>query len=253
MLRFFRQIRQRLLTDNKFSKYLLYAIGEILLVVIGILIALQLDNWNTQKSENEKLSNYYHKIQSEISLASQDIHSIQTEIDTLIILNKRSLHILNLKNKDSLVQLKESIGALGTAFTANLTFPILDEFLGQGSLSKIENDSLKLGFQYFKMGLADVKELDSYISDQYSTSIEPYFYKNINYANVVYGNNVGLPRGGPETDYSKFYDNLELYNLVTFKLEVLIAQQHRLARLQRVLDFLQEEIEVFLDQKKTSD
>ena len=41
MLRFFRHIRQRLLTDNKFSKYLLYAIGEILLVVIGILIALQ--------------------------------------------------------------------------------------------------------------------------------------------------------------------------------------------------------------------
>jgi hypothetical protein len=46
MLRFFRQIRQRLLTDNKFSKYLLYAIGEILLVVIGILIALQADFWN---------------------------------------------------------------------------------------------------------------------------------------------------------------------------------------------------------------
>ena len=49
MLRFFRQIRQRLLTDNKFSKYLLYAIGEILLVVIGILIALQIDNWQKNK------------------------------------------------------------------------------------------------------------------------------------------------------------------------------------------------------------
>jgi len=46
VIRFFRQIRQRLLTDNKFSKYLLYAVGEILLVVIGILIALQVDNWN---------------------------------------------------------------------------------------------------------------------------------------------------------------------------------------------------------------
>lgn len=46
MLRFFRQIRQRLLTENRFSKYLLYAIGEIALVVIGILIALQINNWN---------------------------------------------------------------------------------------------------------------------------------------------------------------------------------------------------------------
>lgn len=46
MLKFFRKIRQRLLTENKFSKYLLYAIGEIILVVIGILIALSINNWN---------------------------------------------------------------------------------------------------------------------------------------------------------------------------------------------------------------
>ena len=44
MIRFFRKIRQRLLTENKFSKYLIYAIGEILLVVIGILIALNINN-----------------------------------------------------------------------------------------------------------------------------------------------------------------------------------------------------------------
>ncbi|WP_445384080.1 DUF6090 family protein [Robiginitalea sp. IMCC44478] len=49
MLRFFRQIRQRLFTENKFSKYLLYAVGEILLVVIGILIALQVDDWANKK------------------------------------------------------------------------------------------------------------------------------------------------------------------------------------------------------------
>ena len=49
MLRFFRQIRQHLFTDNKFSKYLLYAVGEILLVVIGILIALQVDDWANKK------------------------------------------------------------------------------------------------------------------------------------------------------------------------------------------------------------
>ena len=61
MLRFFRQIRQRLLpiaigTDNKFSKYLLYAVGEILLVVIGILVALQIDNWNEERKLNFRLS-----------------------------------------------------------------------------------------------------------------------------------------------------------------------------------------------------
>jgi hypothetical protein len=46
MIKFFRKIRQRLVTENKFSKYLLYAIGEIVLVVIGILIALQINNWS---------------------------------------------------------------------------------------------------------------------------------------------------------------------------------------------------------------
>ena len=58
MFRFFRQIRQKLLTDSKFGRYLLYAIGEILLVVIGILIALQVDTWN----EDRKL------VQQEIAL-----------------------------------------------------------------------------------------------------------------------------------------------------------------------------------------
>lgn len=58
MIKFFRKIRQKLLTENKFSKYLLYAVGEIFLVVIGILIALQINN----NSEN------YKKRQFEITI-----------------------------------------------------------------------------------------------------------------------------------------------------------------------------------------
>lgn len=51
MIKFFRRIRQKTLTENRFVKYLTYAFGEIILVVIGILIALQINNWN----ENRKL------------------------------------------------------------------------------------------------------------------------------------------------------------------------------------------------------
>ena len=51
MINFFRKIRQRLLTENKFSKYFLYAIGEIVLVIIGILIALSINNWNEGRKE----------------------------------------------------------------------------------------------------------------------------------------------------------------------------------------------------------
>jgi len=57
MIKFFRKIRQGLLNENKFSKYLLYAIGEILLVVIGILIAVSINNWNeNRKLQNEELN-----------------------------------------------------------------------------------------------------------------------------------------------------------------------------------------------------
>lgn len=57
MIKFFRKIRQQLLTENKFSRYLLYAIGEIVLVVIGILIALQINNWNeNRKGRIQELS-----------------------------------------------------------------------------------------------------------------------------------------------------------------------------------------------------
>ncbi|NCQ59013.1 MAG: hypothetical protein GW794_14435, partial [Flavobacteriales bacterium] len=57
MIKFFRKIRQKMLKENKFSKYLLYAIGEIILVVIGILIALQINNWNeNRKNSNEEIA-----------------------------------------------------------------------------------------------------------------------------------------------------------------------------------------------------
>ena len=52
MIKFFRKIRQKLLIENKTGKYLKYAVGEIILVVIGILIALSINNWNEKRKYN---------------------------------------------------------------------------------------------------------------------------------------------------------------------------------------------------------
>jgi hypothetical protein len=54
MIKLFRQIRQRMIKENKMSKYLLYAIGEIILVVIGILIALQLNEWSGERKDEKQ-------------------------------------------------------------------------------------------------------------------------------------------------------------------------------------------------------
>lgn len=69
-MKFFRKIRQNLLTENKSSQYLIYAVGEIILVVIGILIALQLNTWGMEKTdrqiENTLLANIKKDLESDI-------------------------------------------------------------------------------------------------------------------------------------------------------------------------------------------
>jgi hypothetical protein len=67
MIKFFRTIRLKMLSENKFSRYLIYAIGEIILVVIGILIALQLNNQNNIQTEKQGLKNYLGKIAQNIN------------------------------------------------------------------------------------------------------------------------------------------------------------------------------------------
>ena len=62
MIKFFRKIRQKLLAENKISKYLIYAFGEIILVVIGILIALQINNWNEGRKDQIRLKNHYKEL-----------------------------------------------------------------------------------------------------------------------------------------------------------------------------------------------
>ncbi len=67
MIKFFRKIRQKMLIENRFRQYLIYAIGEIFLVVIGILIALQINNWNQNLKELKKENELLISLQQEIS------------------------------------------------------------------------------------------------------------------------------------------------------------------------------------------
>ena len=66
MIKFFRNIRKSLLTENRFNKYLVYAIGEIVLVVIGILIALQINIWNESRKNKENIERILKEIQQDL-------------------------------------------------------------------------------------------------------------------------------------------------------------------------------------------
>ena len=79
MIKFFRKIREKLLTENKFNKYLLYAIGEIVLVVFGILIALSINNWQ-QDNNNKKLEKrYITDLTNNLKKDSVSLHNLYKE------------------------------------------------------------------------------------------------------------------------------------------------------------------------------
>ncbi|MEM1337142.1 MAG: DUF6090 family protein [Bacteroidota bacterium] len=88
MIKFFRHIRQRLLSEGKFSEYLMYAAGEIVLVVVGILIALQINTWNEHQQKKGQLWQHRENL----------IAELQIDLKTLDSLNHlRDKHEANIK------------------------------------------------------------------------------------------------------------------------------------------------------------
>ncbi len=81
MIPFFRKLRKQLADDNKPLKYLRYAIGEIVLVVIGILIALQINAWNAKRIDVQKEKEYINRLTSELKKEISSFKDLQTEYE----------------------------------------------------------------------------------------------------------------------------------------------------------------------------
>ncbi len=146
MVRFFRSLRQRLLAENRVSRYLLYAIGEIVLVVIGILIALQINTWNEARLAAQQESLYLGRLLSE---NQQDLASFTRSAQAL---EKGLESIKNLseafKNKD----LPDSIliGSMNAYLRYGSLFPsfspsssTFDDLSSTGNLAVISNMALR--------------------------------------------------------------------------------------------------------------
>ena len=97
MIKFFRRIKQKLIKEGNLKRYSLYAIGEILLVVIGILIAMQLNTWNqkrlNEKEENRILQDISEELQYNLFLQEKGNKIMQEVVKAaeslLVVINKR--------------------------------------------------------------------------------------------------------------------------------------------------------------------
>ena len=156
MIKFFRRIRQRLLSENKISKYLFYAIGEVVLVVIGILIALSINNWNENR-KNAALESYYlNSLRSNIiqdttnyGIKLRDINRTLKELDSAAIK-------LNLDSNQELWTDKAPRIFMST-FNVNSETSVIEDLKSTGNLSLISNKKIIDSVLVYYKGIDETK------------------------------------------------------------------------------------------------
>lgn len=225
MIKFFKQIRQNQIMENKTGKpafsvgrYFKYAIGEIILVVIGILIALQVSNWNQRRVEQNTINAYYVKL---ISTLENDIKEEKKNIEDLNSYAAdltRCLEIIDNKNEEDIDELKFKIGTLTIAFVNDYSMELFDEFINKGYLSKIEDIELKAQFESVKVFLIQGRNWDALLDDSFVSNGDPFVQNNLNYTDIRLSGNLfseeERPKGGPKVDYTKLFNNLKAWNVI---------------------------------------
>ena len=179
MPRFFNRIRKQLAKDNKFFQYSRYAFGEILLVVIGILIALQINNWNEDRIArnelNEKLKSQIVAMQADRAGLSESIEMTTFRIYSILrVLKLAGIPVSSFRGVEGLYQLPdretrywngpypdeynrefiEKVFLLSGSgpFTLKLNTTVYEEMISSGLYSKIQSDSLKTNLNNYYEG-----------------------------------------------------------------------------------------------------
>ncbi len=144
MINFFRKIRKQLADDNKPLKYMRYAIGEVFLVVIGILIALQINNWNTNRTERATEKDYIGRLAKELSNEIDYYKNVRNQfiskeksLNRIIIVWQSDSSIL----RDSLQYINDfdSAGDISTWYSEPITWT---QLVQSGELKLIKNQQL---------------------------------------------------------------------------------------------------------------
>ena len=174
MIKFFRKIRQNLLSEGKTGKYFKYAIGEIVLVVIGILIALQLNNWN----ENNNKTKLGHKYLTEMM---SELQKDALQLDKYIFRLKKAIEnqeaALNTKDipKLPLDSLKMILNSTNLNFKiSDLTFTKMNN-LGITALSNKDSLNSKIS-EYYNRTVESMKLSMGHIHKDFLKNRNFYYY-----------------------------------------------------------------------------
>ena len=211
MLRFFRKIRQRLLTDNKFSKYLLYAIGEILLVVIGILIALQIDNWNENRKTRALELKTLKELRADLLQTRDDIRNDSVNFQKIIRSNEIILQHMreSLPYHDSLLEHFMWMEPFQTFSINQTTF----NNIRQNGTNLITNDSIRIAISDFYTRPVNLyKEVERRVLEEH---YENYFKPMIVQAFETVDNNTLIP-----TDYIAFINNSDYKQVLVHNVRI---------------------------------
>jgi hypothetical protein len=221
MIKFFRKIRQRLLTENKFSKYLIYAIGEIVLVVIGILIALQINNWNEYKKERILEDNLLEKISDNIA---DDINQYEkvllaennyrAQIDSFLIIIRSPLKY----ETSDLDKYYKSLWFF-ERFTPNKG--ALTNLISSGKINIIESeDLLESILAYYKTIDEQTASVDEALATYSRNQIGPYMM-NFDFMD----SNVVTSKYRKRKSLLEYHQNPAIENLVSARIQLMNTQK----------------------------
>ena len=217
MIKFFVKIRQNLLSEGKTGKYLKYAIGEIILVVIGILIALSINNWN----ENRKQK-----------IAEQEIlKGLQKELETnknnlLFYINKyekqykNGIYLLSLfsKNSDTIptLTLDKALGNIEETYTFEASDGIINSIIASGKIDIIQNTELKSLITSFNSTVINATQEVENVQKLLHNRLWPSIDGKINSANRsrTYEDFDDFPIGSYASDYKWFFKSKEIEDII---------------------------------------
>ena len=158
MIKFFRKTRQKLLTENKFSKYLIYAIGEIILVVVGILIALQINNWNESQKEMHLEEQLIDLLISDLKGKKREHLSDMKDSKNMIKSFQGAIDYWENENEIDTTNLKWLLKRLSTdIYFQNENSPLYNSLSNSKLLNQLPDSLTKKIDTIYRLGIMSVK------------------------------------------------------------------------------------------------